>query len=81
MLSVTVPVGSSAEVNIPIVANLGQTQQNFVVSEGNNGKVWANGKFYPGAGILGATWNDAGNGVTVQVTSGHFKFMAAGETQ
>jgi len=75
-IQVLVPVGSTAEVNIPIVPSLQQSKDNLEISEGNPAKtLWLHGKYNTGVpGIVSAALNKAGNGITVLVLSGSYWF-------
>jgi hypothetical protein len=78
-LSVTVPIGTTAEVNVPAVANLGQTVQNLAIVEGQT-TVWKDGKYVPGvAGITGGAVNPTRTGVVLQVQSGKYTFVSSGQ--
>jgi len=76
-LAVTVPVGqNNTMVNIPIVPNIKQTAQNIRITEGAN-QVWSNSKYVPGTpGVYGASLNPSGQGITLTVGSGNYKFAA-----
>jgi len=76
-LRVTVPVGqNNTMVNIPIVPNLKQSSQNIRITEGTT-EVWSNSKYVPGTpGVYAASLNPSGQGITVTVGAGNYKFAA-----
>jgi len=81
LLSVVVPVGTTADVLIPIVPSLKQTPQNLVISEGSANDVilWSNRMYLPGvSGVSGAVQNTMGTAVIVSVSSGSYSFYSYG---
>jgi len=79
-LTVEIPIGSIADIKIPIVPSLRQTAQNIVISEGTGATktiMWTGGMYIPGiAGITGATFNRMRTAVIVQVMSGKYSFSS-----
>jgi len=72
LLSVIVPIGTSADSYIPIVPELGQNEANIVVREGGK-VVWRGGRYVAGVpGVVGARVAD--RGVFVTVLSGQYHF-------
>jgi len=75
LITVVVPMGTSADVLIPIVPTLKQSKSNLMIYEGT-AVIWQSGQFLGGVdGISDATFNDEGLGVVVSVTSGKYSFL------
>jgi len=75
-LTIVIPFGSTAAVNVPIVPSIHQTKANIEISEGGK-VVWQNQKYIPGApGISSGMFNAQGTGVTVVASAGKYTFVA-----
>lgn len=73
-LAVSIPVGSSGSVRVPLVAKVGLVPATATILEAGT-PVWRDGKFVAGiAGISGATADQ--DGVTFTTTSGSYDFSA-----
>jgi len=75
-LNVVIPIGSTADVLIPIVPSLNQTVMNFIISEGKS-SFWKSQTYIPGVmGITGANLNAMKTAVIVNVMSGSYSFTS-----
>jgi len=75
-MAVSLPVGQSGLLKVPIVPSLGQTLQNIVVLEGDK-TVWANQAFVPGVpGIIGGEVNRFQSAIVFHVACGSYNFRS-----
>ena len=75
-LSVTVPVGSTAVVRVPLVPAVGLTSSSVVVTEGGK-PIWSKHAFVPGVDGVSQGEADGDDAVLFTVTSGDYAFIAA----
>lgn len=73
-LTVTIPVGSTGSVRVPLVAQVGLTPRTVTISEGTT-PVWKDGTFINGVTGVSAARADS-DGVTFTVLSGSYDFVA-----